>query len=60
MRSASAARAAPAPRRSFVSDLAQHWRWVGLIWLEVSVAYAAYSLYLAARARRAGRREEDR
>ncbi|MEJ2666173.1 MAG: hypothetical protein P8Z81_03565 [Deinococcales bacterium] len=43
-----------------MSDLAQHWRWVGLIWLEVSVAYAAYSLYLAARARRAGRREEDR
>jgi len=43
-----------------VSDLAAHWRWVALIWIEVVLAYGGYSLYLAARARRAERREDDR
>ena len=43
-----------------MSELTAHWRWVALIWLEVALAYGAYSLYLGARARRAGRRESGR
>lgn len=42
-----------------MSELAAHWRWVALIWLEVALAYGAYGLYLAARARRAGHRPND-
>ncbi len=42
-----------------MSELAQHWRWVAAGWLEVVVAYAAYSLYLARRARRAAEREDE-
>ena len=43
-----------------MSELAAHWRWVAAIWIEVTLAYGAYSLYLAARTRRAERREDHR
>ncbi len=43
-----------------MSDLAAHWRWVAAGWLEVVLAYGLYALYLGVRARRAGRREDDR
>jgi hypothetical protein len=43
-----------------VSELAVHWRWVAAGWLEVVLAYGAYAFYLARRARRAGRREDER
>ena len=42
-----------------MSELAQHWRWVAAGWLEIVVAYAAYGLYLARRARRAAEREDE-